>query len=48
MKDFRAAGEAFSPLKRTCISSKHEIYSLFPYFVCQFGQFVADLGWNLI
>jgi hypothetical protein len=44
MKDFRAAGEAFSPLKRTCISSKHEIYSLFPYFVCQFGQFVADLG----
>jgi len=36
MKDFQAAGEAFSPPKRTCISSKHEIYSLFPYFVGQF------------
>jgi hypothetical protein len=36
MKDFQAAGEAFSPPKRTCISSKHEISSLFPYFVSQF------------
>ena len=36
MKDFQAAGEAFSPSKRTSISSKHEISSLFPYFVGQF------------
>jgi hypothetical protein len=35
MKDFQAVGEAFSP-PRTCISPKHEISSLFPYFVGQF------------
>ena len=35
MKDFQAAGEAFIPPKRTSISTKHDISSLFPYFVGQ-------------
>jgi len=37
MKDFQAAGEAFSPPKRTSSSSKQEISSLFPFYV---GHFV--------
>jgi len=36
MKDFQAAGEAFSPPKRTCISSKHEISSLFLILLVNF------------
>jgi hypothetical protein len=32
MKGFRASGEAFSPIKRTFSTSKHEIASLF-YFL---------------
>ena len=33
MKDFQATGEAFSPPKWKSSSSKHEIFSLFSFFV---------------
>jgi len=36
MKDVQATGEAFSPQKRTCSNSKHEISPLFSIFVGHF------------
>jgi len=36
MQNFQAAGEAFSPPKRSSSSSKHEISSIFPFFVGHF------------
>jgi hypothetical protein len=38
-KEKNATGEAFSPQKRACRTSKHEIYSHFSYF---WGHFVRD------
>jgi hypothetical protein len=36
IKDAQAAGEAFSPQKRTFSNSKHEMYLLFSFFVGHF------------